>query len=76
MRSPEALAAALVDGAAGPLERAKRIHDWIAQTLTYDAAAYFSGKRGDNSWAGVLKSRKAVCAGYSELFMRLCACST
>jgi len=44
----------------------------MADRIAYDARAYFTRQRGDNSPLGVLKSRKAICDGYANLFEALC----
>ncbi len=53
------------------LEKARVIYSWIAQNISYDDKGYNTGKYGDLSAEGVLKSRKAVCEGYSNLFEKL-----
>jgi hypothetical protein len=53
-------------------ERIKKAHDVVALTIRYDAASFFSGRTPSQSYEDVLKSRLAVCEGYSNLFKRLC----
>lgn len=55
-----------------PFEQVKLLHDWVADNIRYNFEGYLSGNRGDNSWTGVLKSKKAVCAGYANLFDAMC----
>jgi hypothetical protein len=69
--SIEPLVASLVSGTRDPFEKAKLVHDWIADNIAYDAEGFLSGRPGDNTWTGVLQSRKSVCAGYAELFDRM-----
>ena len=54
------------------------IFQWITKNITYDIAA-FNARHGNTSdvdtddlVADVLKSRKALCVGYSQLFDVLC----
>jgi hypothetical protein len=53
-------------------ERVKKAHDVVALTIRYDAASFFSGRTPSQSYEDVLKSRLAVCEGYSNVFKRLC----
>lgn len=52
-------------------EKVRVIFSWVAFHIRYDTKGYFSGSYGDFSANGVLKSRKAVCEGYSTLFQSL-----
>jgi hypothetical protein len=52
-------------------DKARAIFCWITDRVAYDAESYFAKKREDNSPEAVLKSRKAVCAGYANLFADL-----
>ena len=54
------------------------IFQWITENITYDIAA-FNDRHGNTSdvdtndlVADVLKSKKALCVGYSQLFDVLC----
>lgn len=67
----EKLAAYLVQPAKGDEEKARLIFRWITDRIAYDADAFRSGKIPDQSALAVLKSRKAVCEGYSNLFAAL-----
>ncbi|MGA2548358.1 MAG: transglutaminase domain-containing protein [Rectinemataceae bacterium] len=68
----EPLVKTLLAGVYDPFEKVKLIHDWIADNIRYNFEGFLSGKLGDNSWAGVLKSGRSVCAGYANLFGRMC----
>jgi hypothetical protein len=68
----EPLVASLLSKVHNPFERVKLIHDWIADNIRYDVENFLSGKRGDNSWAGVLRNKKSVCEGYARLFSQMC----
>jgi len=49
----------------------KALHDWVALTLVYDAAAYFSNALPDQAWPAVLSRGKAVCEGYANVLDEL-----
>lgn len=55
-----------------PYVRVKILHDWIAENITYDATAYFSGSRTSSKYTDTLVTGKAVCEGYAELFKEMC----
>lgn len=71
MGSPESLSSYLCRPAKNDVEKARAIFSWIARNIAYDAAGYRAAAYGDTSAAAVLKSGKAVCAGYANLFLRL-----
>jgi tetratricopeptide (TPR) repeat protein len=66
--SVESLAEYLVRPAKNDLEKTRAIFRWMTDRIAYNAEGFFKKELGDNSPAAVLKSRKAVCQGYSELF--------
>ncbi|KAF9425044.1 hypothetical protein BGZ76_003442 [Entomortierella beljakovae] len=49
----------------------RTIFTWLANNISYDVPAFLSGRFGDQSPEGVLRSRQAVCEGYSNLFIAL-----
>lgn len=53
-------------------ESVKRLHDWTADNIAYDAPSFFAGRVPDQNYKAVLNSRLAVCAGYANLFKKLC----
>ncbi len=68
----DALAKELTQGLDSELQKTYSIYRWVAQNIEYDTDAYFSNNlRGIGSASVVLKNRKAVCDGYSELMMKL-----
>ena len=70
--SPQALAAALTNGLTTELEKTYAIYRWITHNIAYDTEAFFSNKPiSAASAASVLRTKRAVCDGYSELMMRL-----
>lgn len=52
-------------------DKARSLFRWIADRIAYDAEGLRQNKMGDQSPQGVLKDRKAVCAGYSRLYEAL-----
>jgi hypothetical protein len=70
-RSLKTLAKYLIKPARNDIERAYAIFYWLTQNIAYDTQGFFSGNYGDLSPAGVLRSRQAVCSGYSRLFSKL-----
>lgn len=54
-----------------PTERAKAIHDWVADHVAYDVASYRSGHIPPQTAEATFTTRLSVCAGYAELFTAL-----
>lgn len=73
--SPEIieLAQSITQGFQTDLEKTKAIHDWVASHIPYDVDAYFSGTYVSKDWDAltVLKKKKAICFGYSNLVAAL-----
>lgn len=46
----------------------RAIFRWICANVSYDGLGFKNGDYGDNSAEGVFKTRRAVCAGYSNLY--------
>lgn len=74
-RAPETqlgpLVAALIRGERDSFSQIKLIHDWIAETITYDVAMLSKNTVTNQDLASVLGSRRAVCSGYAALFERM-----
>ena len=74
--NPEAnlrtLVEALLKGVDDPVRQVKILHDWIALNISYDAFSFSRGVIPEQSYSSVLKARKAVCDGYSSLFLQMC----
>lgn len=68
----KALTASLVSSADDEKIKIKKIHDWIAANVKYDAKNYFAGTLPSISYTaiGAYRNKIAVCEGYAEL-MRL-----
>lgn len=62
------LVAALVGDTDDPAVRARRIHDWIALNIAYDADTYRARGAVASDVGTTLGRGVAVCAGYAELF--------
>jgi hypothetical protein len=72
-RSIESLGQWVAAHAARPAERVRILHDWIADRIAYDAPAlaYARIPDEDADAESVFQRRKAVCAGYANLFAAL-----
>lgn len=53
-------------------EKIKKFHDWICTYLHYDNDSLSKSHIAPHSATDVLKSRKAVCIGYANLYAALC----
>ena len=63
---------ALVGKGGSSLGNVKILHDWICDNIAYDTDMLFSGKISGQDWASVLKKKKAVCSGYTNLMNEMC----
>lgn len=66
-------ASGLLNGQSRDSIKARAIFDWITKNIEYDVEAYQSNRVG---WKQcdpkeVLKTKKAVCQGYAELFQKI-----
>ena len=50
----------------------KALHDWICDNIAYDVDMYFSGKPSKQDYESVLKKKKALCSGYTNLMTQMC----
>lgn len=72
-RSVEKLALYLNQNTQSDLEKVRSYYSWITNHIAYDTHSFFKGKSTpETSAEATLKSRKAICQGYSELFKALC----
>ncbi len=70
--SLECLAGYLTGPARNDRERARAIYTWLAANIAYDVGTSpFSGRSGTDVVESTLRTRKAVCEGYAELFYEL-----
>jgi hypothetical protein len=56
---------------AKPIEKARMIYVWLTDNISYDSKAYNLKNIGDNSPSTVFKTKKAVCAGFANLYTEL-----
>lgn len=68
--SIDALARYLAAGAHGDEEKARSIFRWVSGRLTYDTKAFFAGNPPQD-YASAFATRRAVCAGYTGLYLAL-----
>jgi transglutaminase/protease-like cytokinesis protein 3 len=69
--SIESLAAYLTKPAKNDMEKARAIYRWVTKNIDYNVQGLFEGDYGNVSAEGVLKSRRSVCSGYSNIFEKL-----
>jgi len=53
------------------IEKARLIYVWLAENISYDDRAYNLKNIGDNTAKTVFKTKKAVCAGFANLYTEL-----
>ncbi|HEX8432199.1 MAG TPA: transglutaminase domain-containing protein, partial [Longimicrobium sp.] len=71
--SPAVLAARLTAGLATDREKARSIYRWMTHNIEYDADAFFGNRFAIplQTPQAVLRRRKAVCEGFSLLYVTL-----
>jgi transglutaminase/protease-like cytokinesis protein 3 len=69
--SVDSLASYLVAPAKNEREKARSIFRWVTENIDYDVSGFFAGSFDDTNSKDVLKSRKSVCGGYSDIFSTL-----
>lgn len=69
--SVPALSAYLARSGADDLTRVRAIYRWVTRHIAYDVAGFRAGNYGDFTPEGVLRTRVAVCEGYSRLTQAL-----
>jgi len=67
------LSAFLVDDADDDFHAVKRLHDWVADNISYDTESYFSGtiERSSTGLASVFETGSSVCSGYANVFQAM-----
>ncbi|MGL1894270.1 MAG: hypothetical protein OCD02_21750 [Spirochaetaceae bacterium] len=70
--SIESLVKYLIEPTKNDLEKVRIIYRWVTNNIRYDSNAYFSGRYPSQDASYVLKTKKSVCSGYSNLFEALC----
>lgn len=71
-RNYKNLAHHLCDNLEGDAQKVNAIYNWITHNIRYDVKALQKGELKRLSTKQVLKKRKALCDGYSELFSDMC----
>lgn len=71
-QSIKSVAQQLTEGCRTDYEKIKAIHDWICTYLHYDNDSLSKSNISPYSSTEVLKSRKAVCLGFANLYAALC----
>lgn len=66
--SVDSLVTYLTSGTKNDLEKCRAIYRWITANIDYDVSAMQKGSRRNVDANYVLKQRRTVCMGYSELF--------
>jgi transglutaminase-like putative cysteine protease len=56
---------------ADPWRRIKALHDYVADRVTYDVDAYRAGRYEGQDAESAFRSRRTMCAGYSNLLAAL-----
>ena len=62
----------LTDRFKDPVLKTRAIYTWIANNISYDCPAFHSASKRKAEPKDVFRLRKAVCEGYSNLFMEMC----
>ena len=63
---------ALIDSTRDEFEKVKMAYDAVALLLDYDVEGFTKHKVDSQQWSDILISRKAVCAGFANLFKQIC----
>ena len=71
-KSIKTLAGYLTSPAKNDSEKVKAIFTWITHNIRYDSRIHKVSRFGNNGSSSILKTKKAVCRGYSNLFYSLC----
>lgn len=69
--SLQKLAVDLTEPFTNDLEKARALFTWLHHNVSYDVHGFLNNKVASQDPAGVLRSGKAVCAGYAEVFYTL-----
>ena len=62
----------LTTGVSDQFQKAKILNDWICDNIAYDVETAFERANRKQDYVSVLKIKKAVCAGYTNLFNQMC----
>ncbi len=66
--------ASLTSGMSGTASKVKVLHDWICNNIAYDTVIFTDHwqEAAKQDYVTVLKKKKAVCAGYTNLMCQMC----
>lgn len=53
-------------------EKVKMAHDFVCLLISYDAKNFWAGTVPEQDYSSVLKTKTAVCEGYSNTFKKFC----
>ena len=69
-----AVVASLMSGSSGTAARVKVLHDWICNNIAYDTVVFTDRwmEAAKQDYVTVLKKKKAVCSGYTNLMNQMC----
>jgi len=68
----EAITLQIVDRNQSKHEQVESIYNWLTENIKYDIKLAEKPSKKKNTPEQTLKSKKAVCYGYSELFVEMC----
>lgn len=69
----DAIAASICIDMTTERQKANAIYNWVTHNIAYDVnAMYKLGNSDDDKVAIALKTKKAICGGYAELYAALC----
>lgn len=68
----EVLTNYLQKGVQNETELATLLAYWMMDNIAYDVKSYVSGSYPSTDWETTLRSKKAVCSGYANLYQELC----
>uniref|UniRef100_A0A8C9S389 Kyphoscoliosis peptidase n=1 Tax=Scleropages formosus TaxID=113540 RepID=A0A8C9S389_SCLFO len=67
-----ALVQDLLKGTNSDMEKLRSIWMWVTHHIAYDVQGFHNPSQRSSSYDDVLRTGKAVCAGYSSLFQQMC----
>jgi len=62
----------LTTGISDQFQKAKVINDWICDNIAYDVETAFERANRRQDYISVLRIKKAICSGYTNLFNQMC----
>lgn len=71
--SPEQVAKEILKFVKTDWEKVRAAFIWMTDNIAYDVPSFLANKIPSQAGGDVFNSKKAVCAGYSELYKSICA---